>query len=100
MSAALEALSEEERALLRRAAAPRSLQPMKAVLTEARFSDPNWIYERKLDGVRGLAIRDGEKPRLLSRTGRELNGSYPELIEALEDDPCRRFVADGEIVAF
>ena len=100
MSAALEALSEEERALLRRVAAPRSLQPMKAVLTEARFSDPNWVYERKLDGVRGLAIRDGEKPRLLSRTGRELNGSYPELVEALEDDPCRRFVADGEIVAF
>jgi bifunctional non-homologous end joining protein LigD len=100
VSAALEALSEEERALLRRAEAPRSLQPMKAVLTDERFSDPNWVYERKLDGVRGLAIRDRGKVRLLSRTGRELNRSYPELVEGLEDDPCHRFAADGEIVAF
>jgi bifunctional non-homologous end joining protein LigD len=100
VSAALEALSEEERALLRQAAVPRSLEPMKAVLTDERFSDPNWVFERKLDGVRGIAIRDGGRVRLLSRTGRDLNGSYPELADALDDDPCRRFVADGEIVAF
>ena len=32
---------------------------MKAVLTDERFSDPDWIFERKLDGIRCVAIRDG-----------------------------------------
>lgn len=73
---------------------------MKAVLAKEAFSDPAWIYERKLDGVRALAVREGKGVRLVSRTGRELNATYPELVEALERDPCGDFVADGEIVAF
>ena len=35
---------------------------MKAVLTDARFSDPAWIFERKLDGIRCVAIRDRRRP--------------------------------------
>jgi DNA ligase D-like protein (predicted ligase) len=76
------------------------LEPMKAVLAKRAFSDPDWIFERKLDGVRCLAFRRGRELRLKSRTGRTLNGSYPELAEALAADPCRDFVADGEVVAF
>ena len=34
---------------------------MKAVLTDERFSDPDWIFERKLDGIRCIAIRDGAR---------------------------------------
>jgi bifunctional non-homologous end joining protein LigD len=72
---------------------------MKAVLVPAPFSDPGWIFERKLDGIRcGVVRRDG-KVRLLSRSGQLLNASYPELIEALEV-PGPDVVADGEIVAF
>ena len=35
---------------------------MKAVLWAEPFSDPDWIFERKLDGVRCIAVRttDGE----------------------------------------
>jgi bifunctional non-homologous end joining protein LigD len=73
---------------------------MKAVLTDAPFSDPGWIFERKLDGVRCLAHRDGGAVRLLSRTDRDMTGQFPELAEALEAEPCRDFVLDGEIVAF
>jgi bifunctional non-homologous end joining protein LigD len=73
---------------------------MKAVLSDEPFSDPNWIFERKLDGVRCLAFRNGQALRLLSRTGREMNGSYPELVEALERERRNDFVVDGEIVAF
>jgi bifunctional non-homologous end joining protein LigD len=79
---------------------PRWFEPMKAVLTDEPFSDAGWIFERKLDGVRCLAIRDRDETRLLSRTRRELNGGYPELVDALAGDPCERFAADGEIVAF
>ena len=40
-------------------AAPTTAGAMKAVLTDERFSDPDWIFERKLDGIRCVAIRDG-----------------------------------------
>ena len=33
----------------------------------------------------------------MSRTGRELGQSYPELEEALGRDECHDFVADGEL---
>ena len=39
---------------------PAWVEPMKAVLTEERFSDSEWVFERKLDGIRCLAVkRDG-----------------------------------------
>jgi bifunctional non-homologous end joining protein LigD len=76
------------------------IEPMKAVLSDEPFSDPNWIFERKLDGVRCLAFRDDGGVRLVSRTGHQMNGSYPELVEALERERWDDFVVDGEIVAF
>lgn len=51
---------------------------MKAVLTEDRFSDPDWVFERKLDGVRCIAIKSDRRVRLLSRNHLTLNGRYPE----------------------
>lgn len=44
--------------------------PTKAVLTEEAFSDPDWVFERQLDGERCGAIRRGGQVTLLSRTGR------------------------------
>jgi DNA ligase D-like protein (predicted ligase) len=73
---------------------------MRAVLTKERFSDPDWIYERKLDGIRCIATRAGADVRLLSRNDLSLNGRYPEIATALAREPCERFTVDGEIVAF
>jgi bifunctional non-homologous end joining protein LigD len=73
---------------------------MLATLADKPFSDPGWIFERKLDGVRCLAFRDGGPVRLLSRNRRALNHTYPELVEALDQQRTTRFVVDGEIVAF
>ena len=73
---------------------------MKAVLSDVPFSDPAWLYERKLDGVRCIAHRDSSGVRLLSRTDRIMNGEYPEVAEALADQQCSDFVVDGEVVAF
>jgi DNA ligase D-like protein (predicted ligase) len=81
-------------------AAPAHAELMKAVLTDERFSDPGWIYERKLDGIRCMAVRDGGSVRLLSRNDLSLNDRYPELAEALEGQRARRFAIDGEVVAF
>lgn len=100
MSAPSDALSDEERELLKPAGPPDWQAPMLATLTEKRFSDPGWIYERKLDGERALAFRDGKTVRLLSRNRKHIGRSYPELVEALQGQAPRDFVVDGEIVAF
>jgi DNA ligase D-like protein (predicted ligase) len=76
------------------------IEPMKAVLADKPFSDPDWIFERKLDGIRCLAIKDASGVRLMSRTGRLMNHEYPGVVEALEREPSEDFIGDGEIVAF
>ena len=96
----LDDLDPDERAALKEADVPRWTEPMLATLTHDYFSDPDWLFERKLDGERCLVFRDGDELRLLSRNRKSLNDTYPELAEALEDQACRRFVADGEVVAF
>jgi DNA ligase D-like protein (predicted ligase) len=73
--------------------------PMKAVLTSQPFSDPNWVFERKLDGERCGALRRDGEVYLLSRTAKTLNRTYPDLVEALSLDGPDLLV-DGEIVAF
>jgi bifunctional non-homologous end joining protein LigD len=74
---------------------------MKAVLTDEPFDDPDWVFERKLDGIRCMAHREGGGPvRLVSRTDKDMTGQFPEPAKALEAQPLEDFVVDGEIVAF
>jgi len=79
---------------------PEWQEPMLATLAGEPFSDPEWVFERKLDGERCLAFRDGDGIRLLSRNRRELGETYPELAEPLLAGRSERFVVDGEVVAF
>ena len=44
---------------------PDWLEPMAATLTQDRFSGPEWIFERKFDGIRLLAFKNGAEVRLL-----------------------------------
>ncbi|HZU60128.1 MAG TPA: non-homologous end-joining DNA ligase, partial [Solirubrobacteraceae bacterium] len=74
-------------------------QPMKAVLFDRPFSDPEWIFERKLDGERCGALRRRGRVQLLSRSGQRLDSSYPELVDALQTDGPD-LLLDGEVVAF
>jgi len=74
--------------------------PMLATLTDRRFSDENWIFERKLDGIRTLSIRDGWRPQLWTRGRRRVDGCFPEVVDALAELGGSRFVVDGELVAF
>jgi len=79
---------------------PEWTSPMLATLTDEYFSDPGWIYERKLDGVRCLVFKERGKVRILSRNKNRLNTMYPELTEAVEALKADNFVSDGEIVTF
>ncbi len=59
MSHAFRELSDEDREKLVHSAQPARADPMLATLTHDTFSDPEWIYERKLDGERALAFLAG-----------------------------------------
>jgi DNA ligase D-like protein (predicted ligase) len=72
--------------------------PMKAVLVGEAFDDPAWVFERKLDGVRCGVVREAGRVRLLSRSGQDPDGAYPEVADALRGGAD--LVADGEVVAF
>ena len=79
---------------------PGWMDPELATLTRDRFSDPEWIYERKLDGERCLAFRSGTGVRLMTRNQKEDTSTYPEIAEALTAQQASDFIIDGEIVAF
>jgi DNA ligase D-like protein (predicted ligase) len=96
----LAGLPDSVRAALHDEPVPDWRVPTLATLTERRFSDPQWIFERKFDGMRCIAFRDGDRVRLLSRNRQPLNGTYPELVDALTAQHTTRFVVDGEVVAF
>ncbi|WNO70783.1 non-homologous end-joining DNA ligase [Streptomyces sp. AM8-1-1] len=102
MSGLLDALPAAQRRLLSAAPSGDDLatHPMLAVLSDRRVFDDTWVFERKLDGIRALTVRAPEGTRLLSRTGRAMNNSYPELVEALAAQSCEDFTVDGEIVAY
>ena len=53
------------------------IEPMKAVLSDTPFSDPDWIFERKLDGIRCIAYKDDSGVSLLSRTAHPMNEQFP-----------------------
>jgi DNA ligase D-like protein (predicted ligase) len=93
-------LPPDARKRVRRTVQPAWVDPMLATLTDRRFSDPNWIFETKLDGERCLAFKRGSTVRLLSRNQQLLNNTYPEVVEALEGAGSHDVVIDGEIVAF
>lgn len=80
---------------------PDWMSPMLATLTHDYFDDPEWIYERKLDGERCLIYCDSDKDiKMMSRNKKELNHRYPEIVKAMEKLSVKNYIVDGEIVAF
>ena len=60
---------------------------MAATLTQERFSGPEWVFERKFDGIRLIAFRQGHDVRLFSRN--RLPQNCPPVAEALKRLPVR-----------
>jgi bifunctional non-homologous end joining protein LigD len=74
---------------------PEWLVPMAATLTQERFSGPDWIFERKFDGIRLLAFKKGKSVRLFSRN--RLQQDIPEVARAITELPVRNVILDGEM---
>ncbi len=69
-------------------------------LARRPFHRPGWEYERKEDGWRMLAHRDGAGGRLISRQGVDHTARFPGLAVAVAQLPGRRLVLDGEVCVF
>jgi bifunctional non-homologous end joining protein LigD len=80
-------------------AMPARVEPMLATLADHPFSDPNWLFEIKWDGVRALARIENGALALRSRNSIDITKRYPELASLPDALAARRAIIDGEIVA-
>jgi ATP-dependent DNA ligase len=74
---------------------PEWITTMAATLTEKRFTGPEWIFERKFDGIRLLTYKQGEDVRLFSRN--RLPQHLPAVEAAIRELPLADAILDGEI---
>jgi ATP-dependent DNA ligase len=74
---------------------PEWLVPMAATLTQERFTGPEWIFERKFDGIRLLAYKNGSDVQLFSRN--RLPQNIPVINDAIKKLPNKQMILDGEI---
>jgi bifunctional non-homologous end joining protein LigD len=68
---------------------------MAATLTDKRFTGPEWLFERKLDGIRLLAYKKGRDIQLFSRN--QLEQHNPAITGAIAALPHRELILDGEV---
>jgi ATP-dependent DNA ligase len=71
------------------------LEPMAATLTQERFTGPDWVFERKFDGIRLLAFKRGGEVQLYSRN--RLPQNLPRVAAAVAKLPVDDVLLDGEM---
>jgi bifunctional non-homologous end joining protein LigD len=77
----------------------RRVQPIIPIWRKEPFDDPDWLFDFKYDGFRGLCYLERGRCRLISRSGNTLNR-----FDALADQVGRSLgvnegVIDGEVIA-
>jgi len=73
--------------------------PMLAKLVSAAPAGDGWVYERKLDGLRCIAVKSGERVELWSRSQQSFSTRFAGLVDAVRRLNVDDVVLDGEIVA-
>ena len=74
---------------------PEWIEPMAATLTQERFTGADWSFERKFDGIRLIAFKQGDAVRLYSRTRKEKH--LPRIAAAVAALPVDDVILDGEV---
>jgi bifunctional non-homologous end joining protein LigD len=83
----------------RKVAMPRSLPLTLASISEKPFSNPDWLFEVKWDGVRGVVYLVNGEVSVRSRAGREISLEYPEVRDLANQLDATEAIVDGELVA-
>jgi bifunctional non-homologous end joining protein LigD len=91
-------LSPDQLKRVRKTRQPAWIDPMLATLTNDYFSDPEWVFEPKLDGIRCIAFKKGDRVVLLSRNKLDLTAAYIRVADALRKQEGD-FILDGELAA-
>ena len=73
---------------------------MLATMTDRRDFGDDWLLERKFDGERCVARKEGGDVRLESRTAKNLSATYPEVRAGVSAQQPGGLLLDGELVAF
>ena len=84
---------------VRASAMPGKIEPMLATVSDKAFSDPNWLFEIKWDGVRAMARISNGEVTLRSRANVDITKRYPELAGLPKHFAAREAIVDGELVA-
>jgi bifunctional non-homologous end joining protein LigD len=80
---------------------PAGIRPMLATPGQPPgHHREDWGVEMKWDGVRALALIETGRLRLISRTGKDITDTYPELSGLAHAIAHKQVVLDGEVVAF
>jgi bifunctional non-homologous end joining protein LigD len=76
------------------------IKPMLATAVDKPFSNNDWVFEVKWDGVRAIAFVRNGIARLQSRNGNDITVTYPEVEDSLQKSltGIDFAVLDGEIV--
>jgi bifunctional non-homologous end joining protein LigD len=82
----------------RSAPMPREVSVTLAKLADKPFSDPNWLFEIKWDGIRTVAFVDNGDVRLFSRSKRDVTAEFPEFQDLGTHLRAGTAILDGEIV--
>ena len=83
----------------RKAAMSSAIKPMLATLVDKPFSNPDWLFETKWDGVRAICFIKKGASRFVSRNQLEMTGQYPELANIATSVRATNVILDGEVVA-
>jgi bifunctional non-homologous end joining protein LigD len=80
----------------KKAAFPKTVQPMLATLIDKPFNEPGWIYEVKWDGYRAIALMNKGNVNLISRNNKSFDEKFYPVKQVLEDWKINA-VVDGEV---
>jgi bifunctional non-homologous end joining protein LigD len=78
---------------------PPRVQPIIPTWRKEPFDDPEWIFEFKYDGFRGLCYIEQGRRHFISRNGNVLSrfGALGEQVAAVPD--VDEAIIDGEVIA-
>jgi bifunctional non-homologous end joining protein LigD len=74
------------------------ISPSPLTSLKEPIGHPNWVYELKHDGFRGILYVDREQAWLVSRKGNKFRQFDPLLKQVLRSLKGKRVILDGEIV--
>lgn len=81
----------------KKAAFPKTIQPMLATLVDEPVEQQGWLYEIKWDGYRAIALINKGKVNLLSRNNKSFNDKFYPVHQQLQSWKINA-VLDGEVV--